>query len=87
MTSAQGATVRFFAAAQEAVGHDSLTTDAQTVGALKQRLLAEHPALTGILPRCAVLVVSPPREKRWGWWPTGWATTTVPLVSSGPCAA
>ncbi|MEV7632281.1 MoaD/ThiS family protein [Microbacterium sp. NPDC089318] len=49
-------TVRFFAAAQEAVGRDSLTTDAPTLGLLKQQLVAEHPALTGILPRCAVLV-------------------------------
>lgn len=50
------ATVRFFAAAQEAVGSDWLTTDAETLGSLKEQLLAEHPALTGILPRCAVLV-------------------------------
>lgn len=50
------ATVRFFAAAQEATGRDSVTTDAETLGVLKQQLLAEHPALTGILPRCAVLV-------------------------------
>lgn len=49
-------TVRFFAAAQEATGVDSLTTDAETLGSLKQQLLSEHPALTGILPRCAVLV-------------------------------
>lgn len=56
MTTTQSATVRFFAAAQEAVGQDSLTTDAPTLGVLKQRLLAEHPALTGILSRCAVLV-------------------------------
>ena len=50
------ATVRFFAAAQEAVGSDSLPTDAPTLGSLKEQLLAEHPALTGILNRCAVLV-------------------------------
>lgn len=56
MTTTRTATVRFFAAAQEAVGQDSLATDAPTLGALKQQLLAEHPALTGILPRCAVLV-------------------------------
>ncbi|WP_193596947.1 MoaD/ThiS family protein [Microbacterium sp. YJN-G] len=49
-------TVRFFAAAQEAVGHDSLTTDAVTLGDLRTALLADHPALTGILQRCAVLV-------------------------------
>ncbi|MGW9628926.1 MoaD/ThiS family protein [Microbacterium sp. NPDC055521] len=56
MTTTQITTVRFFAAAQEAVGQDSLTTDAATLGALKQHLLAEHPALVGILSRCAVLV-------------------------------
>ncbi|GAA2885220.1 MoaD/ThiS family protein [Microbacterium esteraromaticum] len=50
------ATVRFFAAAQEAVGSDTMTTDAQTLGSLKEQLLAGHPALTGILNRCAVLV-------------------------------
>lgn len=49
-------TVRFFAAAQEAVGHDSLTTDAGTLGDLKASLLADHPALHGLLSRCAVLV-------------------------------
>ena len=49
-------TVRFFAAAQEAVGHDVLTTDAATLGDLKQMLLDEHPALNGLLSRCAVLV-------------------------------
>lgn len=52
----QTAMVRFFAAAQEAVGQDAMTTDAETLGALKTALLAQHPALTGILPRCAVLV-------------------------------
>lgn len=56
MTTTQITTVRFFAAAQEAVGQDSLTTDAATLGGLKQHLLAEHPALAGILSRCAVLV-------------------------------
>ena len=50
------ATVRFFAAAQEAVGRDSLASDAGTLGDLKTTLLAEHAALHGLLPRCAVLV-------------------------------
>ncbi|MEJ1088704.1 MoaD/ThiS family protein [Microbacterium sp. Mu-80] len=55
-TTTRTATVRFFAAAQEAVGHDALTTDARTLGELKETLLAEHPALHGLLARCAVLV-------------------------------
>lgn len=50
------ATVRFFAAAQEAAGCDAQPTDAVTLGELRESLLAEHPALRGILPRCAVLV-------------------------------
>lgn len=49
-------TVRFFAAAEEAVGRDALMTDAVTLGDLKSTLLAEHPALHGLLSRCAVLV-------------------------------
>ena len=49
-------TVRFFAAAEEAVGRDSLMTDAVTLGDLKSTMLSEHPALHGLLPRCAVLV-------------------------------
>lgn len=48
--------VRLFAAAQDAVGHDSLPTDARTLGELKERLVADHPALRDLLPRCAVLV-------------------------------
>lgn len=56
MTSTPMTTVRFFAAAQEAVGRDTVTTDAATLGDLKASLLAEHPALHGLLPRCAVLV-------------------------------
>lgn len=48
--------VRFFAAAQEAAGRDAMTTDATTLGELKAALLSAHPALHGLLPRCAVLV-------------------------------
>lgn len=49
-------TVRFFAAAAEATGHDALESDAATLGDLKRTLLDEHPALHGLLARCAVLV-------------------------------
>lgn len=49
-------TVRFFAAAQDAAGCDSAHTDAQTLGALKGALIDAHPALAGILGRCALLV-------------------------------
>lgn len=50
------ARVRFFAAAEEAAGASELTRDEPTLGALRAALIAERPALAGILPRCAVLV-------------------------------
>lgn len=50
------ARVRFFAAAEEAVGVDTLTRPEATLGALRAALTAEFPGLRGILPRCAVLV-------------------------------
>lgn len=50
------AQVRFFAAAEEAVGSAQLTVDAPTVGALTAVLREDHPALAEILPRCSVLV-------------------------------
>lgn len=48
--------VRFFAAAAEAVGTDHLVRTEPTLGALRSGLEQEHPALLGLLPRCAVLV-------------------------------
>jgi molybdopterin converting factor small subunit len=48
--------VRFFAAAEEAVGADRQERAETSLGALRASLLAEHPALHGVLPRCAVLV-------------------------------
>ncbi|MEV8272052.1 MoaD/ThiS family protein [Microbacterium sp. NPDC077184] len=48
--------VRFFAAAQEAAGTDAADYDVATLGALRTELTAAHPALAGILPRCAVLL-------------------------------
>jgi molybdopterin converting factor small subunit len=50
------ATVRFFAAAEEAVGADRQQRTEASLGALRESLIAEHPALRGLLPRCAVLV-------------------------------
>jgi molybdopterin converting factor small subunit len=50
------ARVRYFAAAEEAVGADVQVRDEQSLGELRSALLAEHPALHGVLPRCAVLV-------------------------------
>jgi molybdopterin converting factor small subunit len=50
------ARVRFFAAAEEAVGTEAQERAETSLGELRASLLAEHPALTGILPRCAVLV-------------------------------
>lgn len=49
-------TVRFFAAAEEAVGADRLERSEPSVGALREALIAEHPALRTLLPRCALLV-------------------------------
>ena len=48
--------VRLFAAAEDAVGTDTLTRDEPTLGALRDALTAEFPQLRGILPRCVVLV-------------------------------
>lgn len=48
--------VRYFAAAEEAVGRAEDVRGESTVGALRTALIAEHPGLSGILPRCAVLV-------------------------------
>ena len=50
------ARVRFFAAAQEAVGRDEEHRAEPDVGALREALVAEHPRLAAILPRCALLV-------------------------------
>lgn len=50
------ARVRFFAAAEEATGRAEETRTEQTLGALRAALLADHPRLSPILPRCAVLV-------------------------------
>ncbi|WP_405216262.1 MoaD/ThiS family protein [Agrococcus sp. Ld7] len=48
--------VRYFAAALEATGLDEERRGEQTVGALRDGLVADHPALAGILAQCAVLV-------------------------------
>jgi molybdopterin converting factor small subunit len=50
------ARVRFFAAAEEAVGVPEREVDASDLGALRKTLVADHPALAPILPRCSVLV-------------------------------
>lgn len=48
--------VRFFAAAAEAAGADAEDRDEASLAALRAALVADHPELAGILPRCAVLV-------------------------------
>jgi molybdopterin converting factor small subunit len=50
------AVVRLFAAAEDAVGAHRLDRDETTLGDLRTALVAEHPGLGAILPRCAVLV-------------------------------
>lgn len=48
--------VRYFAAAAEAAGTDAEERSEQTLDELRAAVIADHPALGGILPRCAVLV-------------------------------
>lgn len=48
--------VRYFAAAAEAAGADAEDRAEPTLTALRNAVLAEHPALADILPRCAILV-------------------------------
>lgn len=48
--------VRFFAAAEEAVGAPELRVEASDLSDLRKTLNAAHPALAPILPRCSVLV-------------------------------
>jgi len=50
------ALVRYFAAAEEFAGRAEEHRSEPTLGALRTALVAEHPALAAILPRCAVLV-------------------------------
>ncbi len=55
--------VRYFAAAEEAVGRDEETRSEPTLGALREALAADHPRLAAILPRCAVLVAGSRTEE------------------------
>jgi len=48
--------VRYFAAAAEAAGVDAEERDERTLDAWRTAVVAEHPALADILPKCAVLV-------------------------------
>ncbi|MBB3159140.1 molybdopterin converting factor small subunit [Microbacterium proteolyticum] len=48
--------VRYFAAAAEAAGTDAEDRDEPGLAALRAAVVADHPALAGILDRCAVLV-------------------------------
>lgn len=50
------AVVRYFAAAQEAVGLEREHRAETTLGDLRAAVATEYPGLGGILPRCAVLV-------------------------------
>ncbi|HWL77932.1 MoaD/ThiS family protein [Microbacterium sp.] len=50
------AVVRYFAAAQEAVGLESEHRTEATLADLRAAVATEYPGLGGILPRCAVLV-------------------------------
>ncbi|WP_311244056.1 MoaD/ThiS family protein [Microbacterium sp. WCS2018Hpa-23] len=48
--------VRYFAAAAEAAGTDSEERGERSLAQLRAGLIADHPALADILPRCAVMV-------------------------------
>lgn len=48
--------VRYFAAAAEAAGTDAEERTEHSLLELRTAVVAEHPALADILPRCAVLV-------------------------------
>lgn len=48
--------VRYFAAAAEAAGVDTEERGESTLLALRAAVVAQHPALVDILPRCAVMV-------------------------------
>ncbi|MCM3778288.1 MoaD/ThiS family protein [Microbacterium hydrocarbonoxydans] len=48
--------VRYFAAAAEAAGTDAEERSESTLTALRAAVVAQHPALAAILPRCAVMV-------------------------------
>ena len=48
--------VRYFAAARDAAGRDTEQRHEATLGDLRRAVATDHPALGGILPRCAVLV-------------------------------
>lgn len=48
--------VRYFAAAAEAAGTDAEERGERSLSALRAAVVAEHPALADILPRCAVMV-------------------------------
>lgn len=48
--------VRYFAAAAEAAGTDAEERTEPTLDGLRAAVVADHPALADILPRCAVMV-------------------------------
>lgn len=48
--------VRYFAAAAEAAGVDAEERGESSLEELRAAVVAEHPALADILPRCAVMV-------------------------------
>lgn len=48
--------VRYFAAAAEAAGVDAEERGERSLEQLRAAVVADHPALADILPRCAVMV-------------------------------
>ncbi|SDS07636.1 Molybdopterin converting factor, small subunit [Paraoerskovia marina] len=48
-------TVRYFAGARDAAGTETETVDTGTLGTLTEQIVAAHPTLADVLPRCSVL--------------------------------
>jgi molybdopterin converting factor subunit 1 len=77
--------VRLFARAKDLVGADSIAVSlppGATVADLRRRLAVDHPALAGLLPRCAVAVDGEFAEDSLPL-PVGAAVALLPPVSGG----
>ena len=74
------ATVRYFAAAEDAAGRANEPTDAVTLGALRAELVDAHPALGAILDRCALLVDGARVDDDFAWAGVGTVDVLPPFA-------
>jgi molybdopterin converting factor subunit 1 len=77
--------VRLFARAKDLAGTDAVAvtlSPGATVGDLRRRLAADHPALAGLLSRCAVAVADEFAEDSLPL-PAGAEVALLPPVSGG----